>query len=180
MFDRLKKSQPDAMNKVIPLNGDIVTDGLGLSPDHLKLLVDNVTVVYHFAATLKLEAKLKDAVEQNTAGTARVIEVARKIKNLKAFIHLSTAFCSADIDVFEEKVYPSPDNPWDVIEVTKWMNDEALVKATPAIIAPHPNTYTYSKRLAETLVAQEADNMRVTIVRPAIGKRTTKQNFLPC
>lgn len=170
MFDRLKKSQPDAMKKVIPLNGDIVTDGLGLSPENLKQLVDNVTVVFHFAATLKLEAKLKDAVDQNTAGTARVIEVARKIKNLRAFIHLSTAFCSADIDVFEERVYPSPDNPYDVIEVAKWMKDDALEKATPAIIAPHPNTYTYSKRLAETLVAQEADNMRVTIVRPAIGK----------
>lgn len=174
MFDRLKESQPNAMKKVIPVNGDIITDGLGLSPEHVKLLVDNVSVVFHFAATLKLEAKLKDAIDQNTAGTARVIEIARKIKNLKAFIHLSTAFCSADIDVFEEKVYPSPDNPYDVIEVTKWMKDEALEKATPAIIAPHPNTYTYSKRLAETLVAKEAENMRVTIVRPAIGKGCRK------
>lgn len=170
MFDRLRKSQPDAMKKVIPLHGDVSTDGLGLSEEHLKRLADNVSVVFHFAATLKLEAKLKDAIEQNTSGTARVIAVARKIKNLRAFIHLSTAFCSADIDVFEEKVYPSPDNPYDVMEVAKWMNDDALEKATPAIIAPHPNTYTYSKRLAETLVAKESENMRVTIVRPSIGK----------
>lgn len=49
------------------------------------------------------------------------------------------------------------------------MNSEALERATPALLAPHPNTYTYSKRLAETLVANEAENMRVTIVRPAIG-----------
>lgn len=169
MFDRLRKSQPDAMKKVIALNGDIVTDGLGLTPEHLKPLIDNVTVVFHFAATLKLEAKLKDAIDQNTAGTARVLDVAKKIKNLKAFIHLSTAFCSADIDVFEERVYPSPDNPRDVIEVAKWMNEDALEKATPALIAPHPNTYTYSKRLAETLVSDEFENLPVAIVRPAIG-----------
>lgn len=177
MFERLRNSQPDAIKKVVPLNGDIVTDGLGLTPEQVKLLADNVTVVFHFAATLKLEAKLKDAIDQNTAGTARVLDVAKKIKNLKAFVHLSTAFCSADIDVFEEKVYPSPDNPRDVIEVAKWMKDDALEKATPALIAPHPNTYTYSKRLAETLVADEAGNMRITIVRPAIGsnyKENTK------
>lgn len=164
------------MKKIIPLIGDIVTDGLGLNEEHLKLLADNVSVIFHFAATLKLEAKLKDAIDQNTAGTARVIDVAKKIKNLKAFVHLSTAFCSADIDVFEERVYPSPDNPRHVIEVAKWMKDDALEKATPALIAPHPNTYTYSKRLAETLVAEEAENMRVTIVRPSIGK-TSKRCF---
>lgn len=50
------------------------------------------------------------------------------------------------------------------------MDNEALKKVTKDIIKPHPNTYTYSKRLAESLVAQEVDNMRVVIVRPSIGK----------
>lgn len=67
-------------------------------------------------------------------------------------------------------MYPSPDNPRDVIEAAKWMRPDALEKATPALIAPHPNTYTYSKRLAETLVTNEAGDMRVAIVRPSIGK----------
>lgn len=69
------------------------------------------------------------------------------------------------------QVYPSNDDPRAVIEVTKWMRDDALEKATPALIAPHPNTYTYTKRLAETLVASEADKMRVVIIRPSIGKQ---------
>lgn len=104
LFQRLKKSQPEAYKKIVPLHGDVNTDGLGLNKSDLQKLIDDASVVFHFAATLKLEAKLKDAIEQNTAGTQRVIDVAKQIKNLKVFIHLSTAFCSADIEEFEEKV----------------------------------------------------------------------------
>lgn len=170
MFHRIRDNNPSVYKKIIPVHGDVCSDDLGLSADETKLLIDNVSIVFHCAATLKLEAQLKDAIEMNTAGTDRVIELAKKIKKLKAFIHMSTAFCSVDIDVFEEKVYPSPDDPKKVIEVCKWINNDALVKATPALIKPHPNTYTYSKRLAETLAAnaEKESNMRVAIVRPAI------------
>lgn len=48
------------------------------------------------AATLKLEANLKDAIQFNTTGTKRVLDIARKIKNLEILLHLSTAFCCCD------------------------------------------------------------------------------------
>lgn len=73
-------------------------------------------------------------------------------------------------------MYETKDNPRDVIEVAKWLNAEALEAATPKIIAPHPNTYTYSKRLAESLVASEADNLPVCIIRPSIGEEKHKHS----
>lgn len=45
------------------------------------------------------------------------------------------------------------------------------------MIAPHPNTYTFSKRLAERLVANEFKNLPVCIVRPSI---VTPANTEPC
>lgn len=104
MFTRLKAHNPRQLSKIIPLTGDLNTERLGLSDSDLNILTENVNVIFHCAATLKLEATLKDAVEQNTAGTARVIDVAKKVKNLLAFVHFSTAFCSADLEVFEERV----------------------------------------------------------------------------
>lgn len=104
MFERLRESQPDAIKKIKALTGDVNTDGLGLKMSDTELLINEVNIVFHMAATLKLEAKLKDAVEQNTSGTARVIDVCRRIKKLEAFLHFSTAFCSADIHTFEERV----------------------------------------------------------------------------
>ncbi|XP_018563270.1 putative fatty acyl-CoA reductase CG5065 [Anoplophora glabripennis] len=167
-FSRLRESQPDAIKKIVPLNGDLSTDGLGLTAKDIDLLLNDVSVVFHLGATLKLEANLKDAINFNTNGTARVIDICKKIKNLKAFLHFSTAFCSADLDVFEERVYPSKEKPRDVIKVAEWLNLETLKIATPGVISPHPNTYTYSKRLAETLIADEVDNMPVAIIRPSI------------
>lgn len=168
LFDRVRKSKPYTFNKIKPVHGDIVTDGLGLSEEELSLVVENASVVFHCAATLKLESTLYDAIVMNTLGTQRAVDVAKQIKGLQAFIHMSTAFCSADMEIFEEKLYPSPQNPRHVIDVTQWMDAEALAKATPSLIKPHPNCYTYSKRLAETLVANEMGKMRVAIVRPSI------------
>ncbi|KAL1517079.1 hypothetical protein ABEB36_000890 [Hypothenemus hampei] len=168
VFERLQQKDPNAIKKIVPVSGDLYTDGLGLSPSDTKLLSENVSVVFHMAATLKLEATLRDAIEQNTAGTAYVLDVVKQIKNLAAFCHFSTAFCSADIEIFEEKVYESKDNPREVIELVRWLNPEALEMATKKIIEPHPNTYTYSKRLAETLVYNERDNIPVCIIRPSV------------
>lgn len=104
MFERLRKSNPNALEKVFTIIGDVNTDDLGLNSATINDLVNEVNVVFHMAANLKLEANLKDALEQNTKGTARLLEICRKMKKLEAFLHFSTAFCSADITVFQEKV----------------------------------------------------------------------------
>ncbi|XP_076272886.1 putative fatty acyl-CoA reductase CG5065 [Rhynchophorus ferrugineus] len=168
VFNRLREKDTNAVNKLIPVDGDLFSKGLGLKDADVRLLTDNVSVIFHMAATLKLEATLKDAIQQNTEGTAMVLDLAKRMKKLDAFCHFSTAYCSADIQVFEERVYDTKDKPRDVIDVVKWMNPEALETATKMIISPHPNTYTYSKRLAENLVADEQENFPVCIIRPAV------------
>lgn len=49
----------------------------------------------------------------------------------QSFVHLSTAFCHCDYDVLEEKVYPSPANPEDVIRAVEWMDDTTLETIMP-------------------------------------------------
>lgn len=104
MFERVRNTQPEAFKKIVALNGDVNTINLGLDTTITDALSIEVNIVFHLAATLKLEANLKDALEHNTMGTIRVIEICRKMKNLEGFLHFSTAFCSADVDVFEERV----------------------------------------------------------------------------
>lgn len=64
-----------------------------------------VSVIYHFAATLRLEAPLKDGLEMNTRGTLRILDIAKRMKKLDAFVHLSTAFCYPDYERLGEKVH---------------------------------------------------------------------------
>lgn len=106
----------------------------------------------------------------NTTGTKRVLDVCRKMPNLLALIHLSTAFCYCDQEVLLEKVYECQHDPNDLIRCAQWMDGKTLEKITPELLHPHTNTYTYSKRLAEILVENEYPNMPVCIARPSIGK----------
>ncbi|GLV34114.1 uncharacterized protein CBL_00043 [Carabus blaptoides fortunei] len=47
----------------------------------------------------------------------------------------------------------------------------------PIIIDPHPNTYTFTKRLAETLVNEYGKDLPIAIIRPSIVIPTIKEPF---
>lgn len=83
MFQRLMEENPDAPKKVVPLEGDVNMEKLGLSEIDKEHIISEVSVVIHSAATLRLEAKLKDAINMNVKGTARVLELCKSIRKLK-------------------------------------------------------------------------------------------------
>lgn len=168
MFNRVRKLKPELMQKIVPMQGDVTMDKLGLNEQQRETLAAEVSVVFHCAATLRLEAKLKDAIEMNTMGTARVLELCRTMKGLKSMVHLSTAFCHVDQEELGERVYEANEDPQHVMSMMQWMNEDAIDLVTPKLIEPHPNTYTYSKRLAETLIADEYATMPCAIARPSI------------
>lgn len=107
LFDRLRSLRPNDCKKIVPIQGDVLFEDLGISSKDMNTLAEEVSVVFHFAATLRLEAPLKDCVVMNTTGTQRALNVAKRLKNLAIFVHLSTAFCYPDYKVLEEKVGPA-------------------------------------------------------------------------
>jgi len=50
----------------------------------------------------------------------------------------------------------------------RWMDEDMVTLLTPNLVAQRPNTYTFTKALAEYIVHQEAVNFPVAIVRPSI------------
>lgn len=104
LFDRLRNERPTALKKIKALQGDVLFDDFGLSSVEIENLSKEVSVIFHFAATLRLEAPLRDNIDMNTSGTLRTLNIARRLKNLVVFIHLSTAFCYPDYEVLDEKV----------------------------------------------------------------------------
>lgn len=61
------------MKKLVPINGDVNVDKLGLTDEQLQILISETNIVFHCAATLRLEAKLKDAIEMNTVRYLRTV-----------------------------------------------------------------------------------------------------------
>ncbi|KAI5735323.1 hypothetical protein M8J77_017028 [Diaphorina citri] len=131
MFLRIRNNKPEVFQKIVPVFGDICREELGIVPEARQILEAEVSVVFHLAATLKLEANLHDAVSMNTMGTKRMIQLARGMKRLVAFIHSSTAFCHCDLKVMEEKVYPSAEDPENIINLASWLNVDAMDTITP-------------------------------------------------
>lgn len=74
------------MNKLVPIAGDMSLSSLGVSPSDIKMLSDNVSIVFHSAATVKFDEALKSAVEMNLKGTMRLIELVRKMDRLEVNI----------------------------------------------------------------------------------------------
>lgn len=83
VFDRLRKVNPSVFKKLVAVEGDIMQKDLGIQPEMREALVNEVSVVFNGAASLRLEAGLKPAIEHNTIGTQKILDLACQMKHLK-------------------------------------------------------------------------------------------------
>ena len=160
--------KPEVMSKIYLVTGDLMTPNLGLNEADLKRVTQNTEVMFHLAATLKLEETLKPAIQMNLKGTQHTLDVAKQMKKLLQMVHTSTAFCNPEQVILYEKVYGHPDKPADLIRCADWMSESAMEAMQVQIVGKCTNTYIYTKRLAEILVNDEYNNIPVCMVRPGI------------
>ncbi|EEB14253.1 male sterility domain-containing protein, putative [Pediculus humanus corporis] len=168
LFDKLRKERPAELHKIVPIMGDITEPELGISQSDQNLLIKTVSVVFHSAATVKFDEALKLSVTINMLGTKRLVELCHRMLGLEALIHVSTAYCNCDRGEVREIIYPPPYDPEKVIECVEWMNEDLVDVITPKLIGKRPNTYTFTKALAENMLMKESGNLPVAIVRPTI------------
>ncbi|XP_066904385.1 putative fatty acyl-CoA reductase CG5065 [Halyomorpha halys] len=83
VFDLVRKVCPERLKILVPLEGELGQDNIGLSEDQVKHLEENIFAIFNFAASLKLEDPLKTLVTINTVATLKLLEMACKFKKLK-------------------------------------------------------------------------------------------------
>lgn len=88
----------------------------------------------------------------------------------QSFVHVSTAYSNCHLPEVYEELYPAPIDPGRLIQLTEWLDDRVLEDLTPRLVSPRPNTYTYTKALAEHLLVNDAGKLPISIVRPSIGR----------
>ncbi|XP_034234490.1 putative fatty acyl-CoA reductase CG5065 isoform X1 [Thrips palmi] len=170
LFNQVKEEHGKDIleRKVHPILGDVTLPDLGVSPADRQFLAENITIVYHMAATIRFDEKLKKAVMLNTRGTKLILQLAKEMKKLQFFAHISTAYCHLNEPVLYEKPYPPPADPHNIIKCMEWMTDEVAESMTKKILGNLPNTYAYTKALAEHLVVEQMDSLPIVIMRPSI------------
>ena len=95
----------------------------------------------------------------------------------KAFVHISTAYANCDQFDIAEHVYTPQVMPDKLIDAVEWIEDDILESITPKLIKDKPNTYTYTKAIAESLVIEECKNIPCAIIRPSIISASWREPF---
>uniref|UniRef100_A0A8D9E8T1 Fatty acyl-CoA reductase n=1 Tax=Cacopsylla melanoneura TaxID=428564 RepID=A0A8D9E8T1_9HEMI len=108
LFFRLKTEVPHFRDKVAVVDGDVSASNLGLSVSDRTLLTDTVNVVLHGAATVRFDENIKTAIAINICGVQAMIKLAREMKYLKSFVHVSTAFSQCPHSEIKETFYSPP------------------------------------------------------------------------
>nr|XP_018900096.1 PREDICTED: putative fatty acyl-CoA reductase CG8306 [Bemisia tabaci]XP_018900097.1 PREDICTED: putative fatty acyl-CoA reductase CG8306 [Bemisia tabaci] len=167
VFEKFIAEKGDGLlkEKLVAVSGDVGSPDLGLS-DSDKAALKNVSIVFHSAATLDFEANLKTTYEINLLGTRRVIELCKSLPKFKALLHVSSAYANSNRNQAEEVLYEVPGDVEKVGGLVSSLNDAALEEVTPTVLGNHPNTYTFTKALAEHAVAESGLN--TCIIRPSM------------
>ncbi|XP_077914506.1 fatty acyl-CoA reductase 1 isoform X4 [Halichoerus grypus] len=177
LFDRLRDENPDFREKVIAINSELTQPKLALSEEDEEIIIDSINIIFHCAATVRFNENLRDAVQLNVIATRQLILLAQQMKNLEVFMHVSTAYAYCNRKHIDEVVYPPPVDPKKLIDSLEWMDDGLVNDITPKLIGDRPNTYIYTKALAEYVVQQEGAKLNVAIVRPSIVGASWKEPF---
>lgn len=169
LFDVVRQRNFKLEEKVQLVEGDVTLRHFGLSERDLSIIKGEVSIVFHSAATIKFDGPLKRAVEVNLSGVKNLIDVCRMLPRLQALVHISTAYANCDKREVDEHVYPVGQlEPEKLIQLANLYDENTLQELKPNLLSGRPNTYTYTKAMAEWLLVRSARDLPVVICRPSI------------
>ncbi|XP_052749116.1 fatty acyl-CoA reductase wat-like [Galleria mellonella] len=175
VFDRLKKEVPKFRHKLVVIPGDCEAAGLGLTLMDRQMLIEKVNIIFHSAATVKFDEHLRAALNTNVRAPLHLLRLARDMKGLDVLMHISTAYSNSHLSHVEERFYPCDADYEQLHQRIDKLTDKQIRDLLPTILDAWPNTYTFTKALAEKELRVNARGMPIGIFRPAIVISTVKE-----
>ena len=170
LFQDMEKYDKNFESKLRLVNGDMELEDLGMPADDRSYIKSNVEIIIHGAATVRFDEPLVKALAINVRGTKNMLDIATEVKNLLCFVHISTAYSQCPLRQIKEVFYETPMDYRLALNLLKNFSETADA-ITAKLIAPWPNTYTFSKAVAEDMIRQYQDRLPIGIIRPTIGKK---------
>lgn len=161
-----------ALDKITYIQGDLTRDKLGLKEEDRRFLTTHCDAIINSAASVNFDDPLQDALKINYFGCMRMLELAKECEKLQVFTHVSTAYVNCDRDEYcAETIYDKGGEGQDIEnKVQKWMamNPAEIASKQAEILGKFPNTYTFTKNMAEKVLKMKRGNLNVVIFRPSI------------
>lgn len=122
------------------------------------------------------------AMTINVLGTLQILDLCNEVKDLKSFVYVSTAFSACHLNKIDESFdlpIVDPQTVLQLLESEKEAKFNGLI--CQKLLGGHPNTYTFTKSLSESLVHDHGMKYRIptAIARPSIISCPSKEP-IPC
>ena len=117
----------------------------------------------------------RECLDFNVLGTKSVMDLCKEVKSLEAFVHVSTAYAYCHLDETKEQIYEMKVKPEQMLDVASWLDRQSLSALKDAVFEGRPNTYTFTKALAEHYIQEHRGDLNVAIARPSIVTATWKE-----
>ncbi|CAD6995064.1 unnamed protein product [Ceratitis capitata] len=170
LFEKVRQLKPHAHTLIAPIHGDCTQPNLGISTEDRNTLTANVDVIIHCAATIRFNEPLYNALVVNVGAIKHLLEIAKLMSHLMTFVHVSTAFSNCNLPHIEEKFYPENVgiSAHKTLALAEQLGPELTNNLSAHLLRDFPNTYTFTKALAEELILNEAAALPICVFRPAI------------
>lgn len=163
--------------KIVLVEGDMRCSGLGIEEQMKEQLFNTVNIVFNIAASVKFNAPLKQNLEDNYFGTRNLLELSTKFKKLISFVHVSTFYVNTHLSHVEEIVLPMEKDFEKTAHLIKNTQCSELDKISETLMENRPNSYVYTKAMAENLVYSYQHRLPLCIIRPSITMPSYKDPF---
>ena len=166
----------DWTRDVSVLEGTLEEPGLGARPASEGLL-DRVTHVIHAAASVNFDLPLAAAARANIGTSLNLLELARACPGLERMVCVSTAYVTPHPGhgvPIAESLAPLPAPAEELLQA---IEDGRAVEREMLRRSGHPNTYTFTKSVAEHLLLARRGAVPLTIIRPSIISASRRHPF---
>jgi glycerone phosphate O-acyltransferase/fatty acyl-CoA reductase len=177
-FDRIRDTNPSILTeKILPIQGDLLKSPVIFDPREEQEVLETVNIIMNSAASVDFNQRLDQAIQINVLGTLKILDLAKRCKNLSSFVQISTCYVNCDKPQgwIEEKVYPISRDYRELLNEIMSLSVQDIERKTAEYVGTYPNTYTFTKNLCEQFLQEEAGKFPMCIVRPSIIAGSLKQ-----
>ncbi|QCE05335.1 fatty acyl-CoA reductase 2 [Vigna unguiculata] len=202
-----KSYQAFMLSKLVPVVGNICEHNLGLDEDISNLIEEEVDVIVNSAANTTFDERYDTAININTIGPCRLMNIAKKCKRLKLFLHVSTAYVNGQrqgrimerpfsigeciakekfISEVSPKYLPTLDVEGEINLVSNYkgdVEDNILAQKMKEIGLERArrygwqDTYVFTKAMGEMMIDKLRGDIPVVVMRPSVIESTFSEPF---
>nr|XP_029732162.1 fatty acyl-CoA reductase wat-like [Aedes albopictus] len=176
--DRLFDQVREQVGKVEAVEVDYDLECLGLDDDVAERLQKDVEVVFYCLDDAGFNRPLKEAFQTNVQIGKYVLKWCRSFPNLKSVVYTSTFYSECTKNFVEEKI--ADDLPFGnyklCMKMLTGLTSEKCESIRGSMLGDYPNTYTFTKKLAEIMVQKEfAGDLPIAVYRPSVVSPTYRE-----